>query len=173
MCILTFSDITKAMYNGKIVINPFDIRNLGPNSYDLTLSEHILYYKSRLLDYDKENETYSFKLNSNGTKIEPGMLYLGCTNEYTECKDLVPDVSGKSTLGRLGISVHQTAGWGDNGFCGHWTLEITVIHPVILRPNMKIAQIRWNTVSRILDRPYTGKYQYSVSNKPIAARTEK
>lgn len=169
MSLLVYDGILEAIEVGSIVINPFVSGNLGPNSYDLTLSKHMAYYRRHILDPDEVNETCEFTLHDNGTKINPGTLYLACTNEFTSCIDFIPDVSGKSTLGRLGLCVHQTAGWGDNGFKGDWTLEITCVQPIILRPGMKIAQIRWNTISSYTSAPYDGKY-CNYSNKPMPAK---
>lgn len=102
--------------------------------------------------------------------LEPGELYLGCSNEYTESTLCVPMINGRSSLARLGISVHQTGGFGDIGFCGHWTLEITVVKPVRIYPNIKFAQLCWFVPAGAVTVTYTGKYQASRSAVPVESR---
>ena len=79
--------------------------------------------------------------------------------EYTETYGYVPKIDGRSTTGRLGIIVHITAGFGDNGFKGKWTLEITVTHPVIVYPGMEIGQLYYETIEGDTSMSYNGKYQ--------------
>ena len=163
--ILTGSEIEKEYNNGNIVINPFSIKNLNPNSYNLTLNDELMVYKNDKLDMKCDNETYSFKIDKDkGFLLEPGNLYLGRTNEYTETHNLVPMLEGRSSIGRLGICIHVTAGFGDIGFKGHWTLEIFCIHPVIIYPNIEICQIYYHTVKGDITDTYIGKYQ---NNKGI------
>ncbi len=140
--ILTDTDIKTAVREGRIEIAPFDIKKLGSNSYDLTLSKYLMIYKKgTVLDCATVNETESFIIPEEGLTLYPGELYLGCTNERTKVGNFMPWIEGKSSTGRLGISIHVTAGFGDIGFNGHWTLEITVIRPVIVYPDMPIGQI--------------------------------
>ena len=73
--------------------------------------------------------------------MQPGTIYLGSTIEYTETHQQVPFLEGKSSTGRLGIDIHATAGKGDVGFCNHWTMEISCIHPVRIYAGMPIGQI--------------------------------
>lgn len=89
----------------------------------------------------EERETISIKIPKTGLILSPRFGYLGNTVEYTETYNLFPYIDGKSSVGRNFISVHETAGRGDDGFCGNWTLEITVKHPTVVYPNMRIAQI--------------------------------
>jgi len=89
----------------------------------------------------KTKETISIKIPETGLILSPRFGYLGNTVEYTETYNLFPYIDGKSSVGRNFISVHETAGRGDDGFCGNWTLEITVKHPTVVYPNMRIAQI--------------------------------
>ena len=94
-----------------------------------------------------------------GYILMPGTLYLGETVEYTETTGYVPKIDGRSTTGRLGIVIHLTAGFGDNGFKGKWTLEITVTHPVIVYPNMEIGQLYFEEIQGDSSMKYDGKYQ--------------
>ena len=80
------------------------------------------------------------------------------TVEKTHTDYYVPILSGRSSTGRLGINVHATAGYGDIGFNGYWTLEIFVIHPIVIYPNVEICQIYFNTVQGDVSL-YDGKYQ--------------
>lgn len=111
------------------------------------------------LDPKKDNETMDIEIPENGYILIPGTLYLGETVEYTETYGFVPNIDGRSTTGRLGIEVHRTAGFGDNGFKGKWTLEITSTHPVIVYPNMEIGQLYYETIDGDSSLMYNGKYQ--------------
>lgn len=141
--ILTDADIKKYRADGLIVIDPFDKARLGSNSYDLTLSKHLAIYDTRghELDCKKDNPIERFEIPAEGFVMQPGILYLGSTNEFTETRKLMPYIEGKSSVGRLGITAHITAGAGDIGFKGFWTLEITVVHPVRVYAGMPICQI--------------------------------
>ena len=78
------------------------------------------------LDAKKHNKVTHFEIPDDGYVLQPGVLYLGVTEEYTETHAHVPFLEGKSSIGRLGIDIHATAGKGDVGFCNCWTLEISV-----------------------------------------------
>jgi dCTP deaminase len=99
-----------------------------------------------VLDMAVEPETYELLIPENGLVLVPGRLYLGSTVEYTETHGFVPCIEGRSSIGRLGISVHVTAGFGDIGFCGTWTLEITVAEPIRIYANIQICQICYDSV---------------------------
>lgn len=111
------------------------------------------------LDPKKDNETVDIKIPEEGYVLIPGTLYLGETVEYTETYGLIPNIDGRSTIGRLGIEVHRTAGFGDNGFKGKWTLEITATHPVVVYSNMEIGQLYYETIDGDTSLMYNGKYQ--------------
>lgn len=111
------------------------------------------------LDPKKDNKTEELTIPEEGRVLLPGVLYLGETMEYTETYGYVPKIDGRSTTGRLGIIVHITAGFGDNGFKGKWTLEITVTHPVIVYPGMEIGQLYYETIDGDSSMLYDGKYQ--------------
>ena len=112
-----------------IIIEPFDKKRINPNSYNLSLHNELLIYKDSTLDMKKDNEVKKLTIPSNGLVLETNRLYLGRTVEYTETKNLVPMLEGRSSVGRLGLFVHVTAGFGDVGFKGFWTLEIFCIPP--------------------------------------------
>lgn len=113
------------------------------------------------IDCRSENETEEIIIPSEGFVLEPGQLYIASTNEYTETHNAVPVIEGKSSLGRLGLSIHITAGFGDVGFCGTWTLELVATVPLKIYPNMKICQISYHSIS---DKPLI-KYDEKESAK--------
>lgn len=139
--ILTDTEILQAIDDGLIVIEPFDIANLGTNSYDVHLGPHLAIYRDQILDAKKHNLVEHFEIGPEGYVIQPGELYLGATVEYTETHGAVPFLEGKSSVGRLGIDIHATAGKGDVGFCNTWTLEVSCVKPVRIYPGMPIGQL--------------------------------
>jgi dCTP deaminase len=139
--ILTDTQIIQAMEEGTIVIEPFHISNLGTNSYDVHLGPHLATYRDDALDAKKHNEVDHFEIGDAGFVIQPGEIYLGVTLEYTETFKAVPFLEGKSSVGRLGIDIHATAGKGDVGFCNTWTLEISCVKPVRIYAGMPIGQL--------------------------------
>jgi dCTP deaminase len=142
--LLSDRDILSYMEDGLLSITPFKREHLGSNSVDLTLSPTLLVYTDKILDSRKVNPYKYINIPENGLLLLPGELYLGSTIEHTDtpaASKLVPQLEGKSSVARLGVCVHLTAGFGDCGFSGHWTLEITVVKPVIVYPKMPIAQI--------------------------------
>jgi len=93
--------------------------------------------------------------------LKPGVLYLGRTKEFTVTKNLVPMLEGRSSIGRLGLYVHVTAGFGDTGFAGYWTLEIQCIQPIRIYPDVQICQIFYHTVEGKVVEYKSGKYQHN------------
>lgn len=141
-----------------IEISGFDIKRLNPNSYNLTLANKLIVYTNKQLDPKLPNPTDEIIIPESGYLLEPGILYLGRTNEFTKTDGFVPVISGRSSIGRLGINIHATAGFGDIGFTGTWTLELFVIHPVIIYPNMEICQIYYERIIGDPTMRYKGKY---------------
>ena len=94
-----------------------------------------------------------------GLELEPNRLYLGRTVEYTVTDGFVPMLEGRSSIGRLGLFVHVTAGFGDVGFRGYWTLEIFCVQPVRVYAGVEICQIFYHTVEGDYERYEGGKYQ--------------
>lgn len=155
--ILTDSEILKAIENKEIVILPYDPTCLGTNSYDVHLSKYLATYKDEVLDAKKHNEIHYFEIPDEGYVLQPGHLYLGSTHEYTETHSTVPFLEGKSSVGRLGIDIHATAGKGDVGFCNHWTLEISVSMPVRVYHGMPIGQLIYFKVEGGINNYYNKK----------------
>ena len=169
--ILSDLDISNAIGRGVIKIDPLNKEDIRTNSVDVHLSKHLSVYKGRTIDAKENNLTHEITIEEEGFVLFPDRLYLGSTIEYTEAHEHVPFIEGKSSVGRLGISVHATAGVGDVGFCGHWTLEISVVQPVRVYPGMPIAQLLFFEVSSQPIRRYGGdgsKYQKQGA-KPVAS----
>jgi dCTP deaminase len=156
--ILTGPEIQSRL-GGDIQIEPFDAARVNPNSYNLSLSEEILVYTEFPLDMKKDNPAKPLVIPSEGLVLEPGKLYLGRTREYTVTKNLVPMLEGRSSVGRLGLYVHVTAGFGDTGFAGFWTLEMHCVHPIRIYPGVQICQIFYHTVEGAIVNYESGKYQ--------------
>jgi len=155
--ILTDTKILQEMEKGTIVISPFDRKYLGSNSYDVHLGKYLAVYKSDILDAKVHNEVDHFEIPDDGLILLPHRLYLGVTEEYTETHAHVPFLEGKSSIGRLGIDIHATAGKGDIGFCNTWTLEISVKQPVRVYHGMPIGQLIYFEVSGELGTSYKAK----------------
>ncbi len=155
--ILTDSGILAEMKKGSIVIEPFHRRFLGTNSYDVHLGDWLATYVDPILDAKVHNRVRYAKIPPEGVILIPGVLYLGVTREYTESHRHVPFLEGKSSIGRLGIDIHATAGKGDVGFCNTWTLEISVRHPVRVYAGMPIGQLIYFEVSGVVGTPYHQK----------------
>lgn len=155
--ILTDQQILSEMKAGSIVIRPYHRRYLGSNSYDVHLGRWLAVYNDEILDAKKHNKVHYLRIPQDGIVLVPSKLYLGVTAEYTETHRHVPFLEGKSSIGRLGIDIHATAGKGDIGFCNTWTLEISVRHPVRIYAGMPIGQLIYFEVSGELDIPYSKK----------------
>lgn len=155
--ILTDKKILEEIENGKIKIEPFSTESLGTNSYDVHLGKHLATYKDDILDAKKHNEINHFEIPEDGIILLPSKLYLGVTKEYTETFDYVPFLEGKSSIGRLGIDIHATAGKGDVGFCNYWTLEISVKQPVRVYAGMPIGQLIYFKIDGEVNTLYKSK----------------
>jgi len=164
--ILTGKEIKKKISEKKILIEPYEENLLNPNSYNLRLHNELLVYKKFPLDMKSPLETEKIVIPETGFLLEPGTLYLGRTLEYTETYNLVPMLEGRSSIGRLGMYVHITAGFGDVGFRGFWTLEISVIHPLIVYAGVQICQIFYHTVEGEITEYKSGKYQGNQGIQP-------
>lgn len=166
--ILTDKKILEAIESKEIVIEPFDRSKLGTNSYDVHLSKFLAVYENRELDAKKHNTIKEIIIPDEGFVIQPGTLYLGVTEEYTETHNSVPFLEGKSSIGRLGIDIHATAGKGDVGFCNTWTLEISCVQPVRIYGGMPIGQLIYFLVDGDIENYYNKK-----PNAKYNARTTK
>lgn len=193
--ILSDLEILAARERGEIVIDPFRPECLGSNSYDVHLGKNFAVYEARVervtmhdkivpksirpsfygnvLDAMRDNPIIEFEIPEEGFVLYPGLLYLGVTEEYTETHRYVPFLEGKSSVGRLGVSIHITAGKGDVGFCNFFTLEITVVHPTRVYAGMPIGQLIYHEVKGNVLTPYDAKpsAKYNGRNpKPMASQ---
>lgn len=148
------------------MIEPFDEKCLNPNSYNLKLYNELLVYTEDLLDMRKPNRAQTIQIPGEGLVLSPGRLYLGRTVEYTETEGLVPMLEGRSSVGRLGLFIHVTAGFGDVGFRGYWTLEIHCIQPIRIYPFVEICQIYYHSIEGEYERYEHGKYQNNRGIQP-------
>ena len=165
--ILTDRQILVEMRKGTIIVTPFKKRYLGSNSYDVHLGRWLAMYKDEILDARVHNKVHFFPIPPDGLILVPSKLYLGVTHEYTETHRHVPFLEGKSSIGRLGIDIHATAGKGDIGFCNTWTLEISVRQPVRIYAGMPIGQLIYFEVSGEVDVPYNRKKSAKYNRRTI------
>ncbi len=150
----------------EIIIDPFNEKQLNPNSYNLRLHNELLIYDEAILDMKKENKVKKIIIPKDGMVLEPGKLYLGRTIEYTETDKYVPMLEGRSSIGRLGLFIHVTAGFGDVGFRGFWTLEIFCVQPIKIYPGVELCQIYYHSVEGEYDQYCSGKYQNNEGVQP-------
>lgn len=165
--ILSDRQILAEIEKGNILIEPFKPEALGSNSYDVHLGKYIATYKDRILDAKKHNQIDTITIPEEGFILYPDMLYLGVTEEYTETHAHVPFLEGKSSVGRLGIDIHATAGKGDVGYCNTWTLEISVKQPVRIYPGMPIGQLIYFVVEGAVKNTYNKKGTAKYSKRTL------
>ena len=149
-----------------LTITPFDPALLNPNSYNLTLHNELMTYEEVVLDMRKSNRVQRIEIPPEGLVLNPNQLYLGRTIEYTETHNHVPMIEGRSSVGRLGLFVHVTAGFGDVGFCGHWTLEMFAVQPVRIYPGVSICQIFFHQIVGEITEYHSNKYQHNHDIQP-------
>lgn len=165
--ILTDKQILKEIETKNILIEPFSLEHLGTNSYDVHLGKFLATYEDRVLDARKHNKIQTFEIPEEGIILQNDTLYLGVTLEYTESHAHVPFLEGKSSIGRLGIDIHATAGKGDIGFCNSWTLEISVKQPVRVYSGMPIGQLIYFSVEGDVNNFYNKKKNAKYTEKTV------
>ena len=163
--ILSGQEIKKHM-GKEIIIEPFDEKRINPNSYNLSLAGELLVYDNHVLDMKEPNPVSRIIIPEDGLLLEPNRLYLGRTNEYPSPSRYVPMLEGRSSTGRLGLFIHVTAGFGDIGFSGYWTLEIFCVQPVRIYPNVEICQIYYHDIDGEYELYKSGKYQNNTGIQP-------
>jgi dCTP deaminase len=149
----------------EIVIDPYNEAQLNPNSYNLTLHDELMVYEEVVLDMAKANRVRRIAIPEQGLVLSPNQLYLGRTVEKTITHNLVPQIEGRSSVGRLGLFVHVTAGFGDVGFAGYWTLEMFAVQPVRVYAGVPICQIFYHEILGDYDE-YAAKYQHNGDIQP-------
>lgn len=156
----------KNRLNKDIVIDPFNESQLNPNSYNLRLNYELMVYDESVLDLKKEHKVHRIVIPQEGYVLEPGKLYLGRTIEYTKTEKLVPMLEGRSSIGRLGLFIHITAGFGDVGFRGFWTLEMYCVQPIRIYGGVEICQIFYHTIEGDYVNYESNKYQNNRDIQP-------
>ena len=163
--ILTGQEIKRHL-GSSIIIEPFDESQLNPNSVNLRLHDELMIYEELVLDMKKPSRVRRISIPPEGVTLAPHQLYLGRTLERTETHDFVPMIEGRSSVGRLGLFVHVTAGFGDVGFCGFWTLEMFAVQPVRIYPGVPICQIYYHTLTGEITEYASEKYQHNCDIQP-------
>lgn len=156
--ILTGPEITAAVADGRLRIDPFVPKHVNPNSYNVRLGDTLMVYTEPVIDAHRRNPTRSLRIPASGFELQPGELYLGHTQEKVGSDTFVPLLFGRSSVGRLGLFVEITAPIGDIGFHGQWTLMLSSIRRLRVYPGMRIGQIMFFlSVGPVA--LYQGKYQ--------------
>ena len=168
--ILSDNEILNEIKKGTLKVEPFRRECLGSNSYDVHLGKTLAIYEDEILDSRKHNKARFFEIPEEGFVLQPDTLYLGVTEEYTETHAHVPFLEGKSSVGRLGIDIHATAGKGDVGFCNYWTLEISVKQPVRVYAGMPIGQLIYFELRGECLQPYNIKKSAKYNDKAALPR---
>lgn len=156
----------KSQLGADIHIDPFDESKLNPNSYNLTLHDELMIYEEVVLDMRRANRVRRIGIPADGFVLQPHQLYLGRTVERTETHNLVPMIEGRSSIGRLGLFVHVTAGFGDVGFRGFWTLEMFAVQPVRIYSGVEICQIFYHDIRGNFSEYCSDKYQNNTDIQP-------
>lgn len=197
--ILTGEEIRRQVREGRITVEPYNDKRINPASLDLTLGDQVAVYQdfalfdaeehfnrigkpydgtglvpvnlSKVYDTKKPSDVRVFKIDPKvGWVIQPGIGYLMHTVERISTDAYNPVLDGKSSLGRIFLKVHETAGYGDPGFNGQFTLEVTSsMFPIRLYPGMRICQVRFHTLEGA-HYSYKGHYTGEAAKGPIASR---
>lgn len=161
--ILSDRTIRDELDAGRIVIDPLGDDCIQPSSVDLHLDRYFrvfLNHHTPVIDVRVQQDDLTELVEIDSTKafiLHPGEFVLGSTQERVAVPDdLVARLEGKSSLGRLGLLIHSTAGFVDAGFDGHLTLELSNVAtlPITLYPGMKIGQISFLKMTTAAEKPY-------------------
>lgn len=158
--ILTGTAIYEEVQIKKIIIEPFNLSQINPNSYNFRLGKIVKVYQNNILDAKQPNSIKTIEIPSAGLVLNPNTLYLGHTEEIMGSEYYVPIIRGRSSIGRLGLFVHITADLIDIGSINQWTLQMYAVQPVKIYAGMLIGQVTfWKPKGKIT--LYKGKYQGS------------
>jgi dCTP deaminase len=161
--ILSDRTLRAEIASGRIVLEPFEPANVQPSSIDLRVDRYFRVFRnhtSRVIDVKQNQEdlTELVEIDDDDCFIlHPGEFVLGSTAERVSVPaDLVARIEGKSSLGRLGLLIHSTAGFIDPGFDGHITLELANVAnlPITIYPGMKIGQVSFLRMTTPAEHPY-------------------
>ncbi|OYP34009.1 dCTP deaminase [Rhodopirellula sp. MGV] len=164
--LLSCDEIRRRLEDGEIQIDPFDSDRLNPNSYNLALHDELLVYEEIVLDAAVPNRYRRLTIPDEGLTLQPNVLYLGRTCEYTETHRLVPMIQGRSSLGRLGLFINPGGSLGEVGYCGTWTLEMHCVQPVRIYRGMQVCQIYYQQLFGEGSDYCSDKYQHSRDIQP-------
>jgi dCTP deaminase len=177
--ILSDRDIRKQIDSGRLVIEPFDPSMIQPSSIDLRVDRTFRIFANTRYPYidvrrpmDDLTEVVEVK-DGEAFILHPGEFVLGSTQErVTLPDDLVARIEGKSSLGRLGLLIHSTAGFVDAGWSGHLTLELSNVAnlPITIYPGMKIGQLCLFEMTSPAERPYGDRGKYQGQRGPTPSR---
>jgi dCTP deaminase len=180
--ILSDVDIRKEIESGRIVIDPFDPASIQPSSVDLHVDDRFrVFANSRYPYIDVKKEMPGLTevvevAEPDPFILHPGEFVLGSTLERVAIPDdMVARLEGKSSLGRLGLLIHSTAGYVDPGWDGYLTLELSNVAnlPITIYPGMKIGQISFFRLTTPAERPYGStetRSKYQGQRGPTASR---
>lgn len=158
-------EIKRRMEMGDIVVTPQDNIVINPNSINLSLNKTIGYYTEPILDLKKNNPIETIDILDNGMVLYPDEIYVAISNEWTETNSLIPMISGRSSLGRLGCHVHCSAGMGSIGYKGYWHMGIRTTIPIRVYRNMKCCQIYYFIPQGDIGCTYNGMMQHTCDDK--------
>jgi deoxycytidine triphosphate deaminase len=158
--ILTGKKIIESVLKRKIIIEPFQLENVNPNSYNFRLDKNLRVYKNFPLDPKKENESEHIEIPPDGYVLMPNRLYLANTLEILGSTHYAPTFNARSSIARLGMFINLSATLCDIGFVGQLTLQLFCVNPIRIYPYINIGQMMfWKPVGTI--SIYSGKYQGS------------
>jgi dCTP deaminase len=181
--LLSDGDIRRQIEDGRIGLDPLDLNLLQPSSIDVRLDRFFRLFDNHKYPYidprEQQDELTRFVevASDEAFILHPGEFVLGSTYEYVKLpNDIAARLEGKSSLGRLGLLTHSTAGFVDPGFEGHVTLELSNVAtlPIKLWPGMKIGQLCFFQLSSESENPYgSDKYgsRYQGQRGPTASRS--
>lgn len=158
--ILSDTSIIHAVAQSRLGIEPFNPDRVQPASYDITLaSKVVLFYRIEEISLKQENQdhTYTIQMDENGWLLCPNQFILAESVEYFEFpNDIAGRLEGRSSLGRLGLVLHVTAGFFDPGFCGTATLEMTNLNnsPIRIFPGLRVGQMSFFKLDTKCNKPY-------------------
>ena len=169
--ILSDLAIQNAVDEGDILIDPFNPEHLNITSYDLTLGREVRAFTNpdskhsaaenhgilptpKTLDVKVPGAFHTWHMGDDGFVLYPGVGYLMHTQERVHTVKYNPILDGKSSIARMFIQVHATAGYIDPGFDGQYTLEVIVQHAIRVYPGMRFAQVRFHTIAGELSKTY-------------------
>ena len=135
-----------------------DLNNVLENSIKVTLGDTVKIYDAPYLNTTEKTSIKEIPIPEDGLILKPNELYIARTEEYTKTYGFVPMLAGREELATLGMEIHITAGFGDNGFEGTWTLEIVCANPTKIYRGMDIGKIYYFPLIGDPGIEYRGKY---------------